>query len=470
MNRLGRGGYHNKRKGWTSNVKELKYDVFEEGTAVKAAQYTDTIKKVTQYVLTSGKKEAALLAEAIENERTPTIAPPPRPQPPEDPNNPGQFLPEDPAEIAIWQEEIRMIAKRRQNLREGLEWLFALLQGQCAPSTLGKIEGEEGYETIKAARDPVRLKERIKRVCCGFQAHQQDVYAMVQAMKAMHTAMQDHKEFNEDWKKKLESMITIVEQFGGSVSNHPGLVNQRALEIAVANGRNANTINEGDVARAREMIDEEIKAAYMISGANNSKFKELKNSLENDYIKGQDNYPRDMEQALGMLNHFRPNYYGNYRAPRDRDDREKDKDGIQCLQGNKEEEGETDGAQMMQKKDTKAEKRVNSKGESNCYNCGEDGHWASDCPQLDKDQRGGLFLMDGATISQVRDGESAVKTGGVKKNYLYADTRSTNDFMVNPAYLTGVHTVKEPLRIHTNAGSCITSKQGYLGLQPFWLD
>ena len=112
MNRLGRGGYHNKRKGWTSNVEELKYDVFEEGTAVKAAQYTDTIKKVTQFVLTSGKKEAALLAEAIKNERTPVIAPPPRPQPPEDPNNPGQFLPEDPAEIAIWQEEIRMVAKR----------------------------------------------------------------------------------------------------------------------------------------------------------------------------------------------------------------------------------------------------------------------------------------------------------------------------------------------------------------------
>jgi hypothetical protein len=37
-----------------------------------------------------------------------------------------------------------------------------------------------------------------------------------------------------------------------------------------------------------------------------------------------------------------------------------------------------------------------------------------------------------------------------------------------------LHTLQEciddPLRIHTNAGSCVTKKKGYLGSQPFWLD
>ena len=45
-----------------------------------------------------------------------------------------------------------------------------------------------------------------------------------------------------------------------------------------------------------------------------------------------------------------------------------------------------------------------------------------------------------------------------------------NDFMVNPMYLTGVHTVKDPLHIHTNAGTCTTKQQGFLGSAPFWLD
>lgn len=49
-------------------------------------------------------------------------------------------------------------------------------------------------------------------------------------MKAMHMVMQEG-ESNEDWKKKMESMFTIVEQFGGSLSNHPGLIEKRAMRL-----------------------------------------------------------------------------------------------------------------------------------------------------------------------------------------------------------------------------------------------
>jgi hypothetical protein len=42
--------------------------------------------------------------------------------------------------------------------------------------------------------------------------------------------------------------------------------------------------------------------------------------------------------------------------------------------------------------------------------------------------------------------------------------------MVNPSYLTGVHTTEAPLRLHTNTGTSISKQQGYLGSQKFWLD
>jgi hypothetical protein len=182
-------GYHNRRKQYISAIEELKYNTFEEGTAVKAAQYTDTMKKVVQYILTSGVKEATLIATSIENKARPTIAPPPRPTPAEDPVNPGKFLPEDPAEIAIWEEEIKMTARRRKDLVDGLQWAYAVLKGQCDPSTWGKIEGEEGFKQIRVAMDPILLKERIKRVCCWFQAHQQAVYSMVHACKSRTNQM-----------------------------------------------------------------------------------------------------------------------------------------------------------------------------------------------------------------------------------------------------------------------------------------
>ena len=42
--------------------------------------------------------------------------------------------------------------------------------------------------------------------------------------------------------------------------------------------------------------------------------------------------------------------------------------------------------------------------------------------------------------------------------------------MVDRTYMTGVHKVKKPLNLHTNAGTSRTNQQGYLGSHLFWLD
>ena len=52
---------------------------------------------------------------------------------------------DDETEIEIWREEVKMIAKRRQNLREGLKRIYALLWEQCSPSVQGRLKGEEGW-------------------------------------------------------------------------------------------------------------------------------------------------------------------------------------------------------------------------------------------------------------------------------------------------------------------------------------
>jgi len=63
----------------------------------------------------------------------------------------------------------------------------------------------------------------------------------------------------------------------------------------------------------------------------------------------------------------------------------------------------------------------------------------------------------------------ATSTATIKMNYLYLDTCSTDDFMCNPVYLTGVHKSNESLRLHTNAVNTTTDKKGYLGSTLFWL-
>jgi hypothetical protein len=425
------------------------------------------MKEIIEWIRRSDKREAETIATAIENETPATIPAPPAPVGEEDPANPGQFLPVEQVELDIHQQEIGLVAKRRAAVREGMPWAYALLKGQCSPSTWGKIEAEEGFDLIDQAKDAIELKRRIKAVCCGFQAHRQRTYAVAQAIVLLCTTMQESNESIDSYYQNFTSRWTTLEQFGGSIGYQPGLIADRALAIAEAAGRNDPI--DADVLAAERAVTDEMKACLMLCLANKGRYDSLKDDLANQHVLGNDNYPTSCEQLKGVMRNYRPpkNHQPRDRE-RDRNNRNQD-DGLQFVQNEENKEGTDEGAIMAQEKEIK----FNSKGEKECYTCGADDHWAAACPKR-KEQGGFMnFQADhGAMISQFRQGDKpeTVPTGGLKKNYLYLDTCTTNDQMVNPAYLTNIQTAEVPLRLHTNAGTSVSKQQGFLGSQKFWLD
>ena len=97
----GRGGQRWIKRGWESTDPDLKKFVFEEGTAKKAGQYTKSTKEIIEWIRKSDKKEAEAIATELEEETMQVINAPPQPVGPEDPNNPGHFLPADAVELQI---------------------------------------------------------------------------------------------------------------------------------------------------------------------------------------------------------------------------------------------------------------------------------------------------------------------------------------------------------------------------------
>jgi len=43
-----------------------------------------------------------------------------------------------------------------------------------------------------------------------------------------------------------------------------------------------------------------------ISGADNLRYKQLKNELENYHIKGKDSYPKTYDESMKMLENYKP--------------------------------------------------------------------------------------------------------------------------------------------------------------------
>ena len=252
----------------------------------------------------------------------------------------------------------------------------------------------------------------------------------------------------------------MIDQFGGSLCD-------KAVELAKADGRGEDAVDNVDMEIAEEMVSDKIKACLMLCIVNRKKYKPLKDDLANSYVKGKDCYPKTCEALMGMMHNFRaPRAYYQFDHMRI-----KDEDCLQFMQDRETSDnlgaktGE-DGAAMVQKGCGRDEKRVrfNCKGKNHCFTCGGTDHWANECP---KKCNGNILIQHGAMISQVK---SDPRTGGLHRNYLYLDTCSTINQMVNQAYLSGVHVAKEPLRLHTNAGTSVSAKQGYLGSTLFWFD
>ena len=64
----------------------------------------------------------------------------------------------------------------------------------------------------------------------------------------------------------------MIERFGGSLSKHRGLICDKAVELAEADGRGEDGVDNTDMEIAEEMVSDEIKACLMLCIAKCKKY------------------------------------------------------------------------------------------------------------------------------------------------------------------------------------------------------
>ena len=169
------------------------------------------------------------------------------------------------AGLYIWQGELKMITSRQVSLTQGLIQAFVITWDQCSKTMKGKLEQLPTFQQINTDKDPMRLLEEIRNIMCGRESHCPPIYTMVQLIKMLCTFFQHADITNEDYKEQFESLWECVIQQGGSLTNHLGLINDRADQIAQGAGQNER--DDNNVTEATELIASEMKAAFMLSRA-----------------------------------------------------------------------------------------------------------------------------------------------------------------------------------------------------------
>jgi hypothetical protein len=124
----------------------------------------------------------------------------------------------------IRNKEIKSVAKRQQKLGELLMKGFVTVYEQCSREVKEKLENTKNWEAIQREQRLHSLIQKIKRICVSFNNHKQDVFNLVQALKALFLYTQLEKELVEEYRRNIKSLWDTVEAFGGSPGLHKGMM------------------------------------------------------------------------------------------------------------------------------------------------------------------------------------------------------------------------------------------------------
>jgi hypothetical protein len=281
----------------------------------------------------------------------------------------------------------------------------------------------------------------VEKIYVGFDDHKQEVFNLVQALRALFLHTQKEKDTVEKYGHNLKSLWDTVKAFGGSPGAHKGLTDT-ILKGAVPPGEVAMA---AQVMAAEEESNEKVKAALLISGANRQRYGALKDLLANNYLLRSDHYPDTFGKGMCILGNYQmtkvlvpyrviPSNTGvaflqrggwvGHGAGR----------GGQAGHGDKTKVGGDGGnsndMSTITRRTGESSAKTNSKGESHCFNCGGATHLAYECPQLSGERQAQLHMnldaQEEAKGQPAEDGHqllhvSLMQGGDLPDNWAYLD-------------------------------------------------
>ena len=155
-----------------------------------------------------------------------------------------------------------------------------------------------------------------------------------------------------------------------------------------------NNITDIEQTEAENQTSDAVKAALLISGAVKRRYGGLNNDLGNNDLMVADQYPDTTEKGRVLLGKYKPPRQQQHPRPRDDggvafihrgrgDSRGRGRDNrLGCSEGT----NKINATVVSAISEEGSVARSNCNGETHCFHCGEEGHWANVCPLLLEEQ------------------------------------------------------------------------------------
>jgi hypothetical protein len=180
--------------------------------------------------------------------------------------------------------------------------IYTTIHGQCTDAMIQELKTDQGYEAIKEKSDAIGLLKMIKKICYNYQNEQFQVLAMIRAIKKVFATTQSNKETNIEYLERFKNRITVAMSCGAHFL-FPGILDY------IANEKYSTKYSEITDQAARTNIEtltqEVIEATLYLDNANTARYGTLMKELENDFLKNQDNFPRNLVSTQKLLLNYK---------------------------------------------------------------------------------------------------------------------------------------------------------------------
>ena len=201
----------------------------------------------------------------------------------------------------VYDSEIIAVVKRRNTLTSNLQKAYSLILGQCTPLMKDKLKASPRWEAIKTAQDALELMAEIKTISFKFE-DQKFLPLSIHNAKSTFYSFRQGSLNNSDYFQRFKNYAEIATSFEGNLHDE-------AISKMVCKEERDHEDLQALSDDGKEEIDEKASQVYLstafLQQSDPRRYTKLNEDLENDYTKGNDNYPREVTKAYQLLNDYK---------------------------------------------------------------------------------------------------------------------------------------------------------------------
>ena len=337
-------------------------------------------------------------------------------------------------EDMIYTEQVKQYVKRESQLASNKAATHAVIWGQCSEAMKARIKTLGDYQARAEANDCFWLLQMIRAVTMELDEKKHGIMSLLDARCELLNCRQGHNQAVSKYKETLKGWADAIRFHGGSVAERIGSVPAQDATGA-----------ERTAAQREEIATEETLAMLMIRGSDPTKYGTLIADLSNQFVKGKDEYPKDMASAESLLELYEPPV-NQPTAMAHRPPAARSAGTATRATGS-----DANALTFAQQSATYAERVAASVAGTDgvihpgitCRGgCQGYGHYAGECPGT----------ASGTTLVQYAFVLAQSFDSGIDPSWILLDSQSTISVFRNPTMLTNIRRSKRTLRALTNGG------------------